>query len=278
MRQLRVILLSLLTVAALAACGPVIETRYSYSPPPGSGGMSCIQQCEAGRFQCVRDARYSVDACKASAQRRAEDAYHRYLRTLRKGEKPEYSLSYFDNSYQCQSSESQCKPDYNDCYAACGGQVTARQICTSGCEQLKPPQPPGVQVGPTLVNGNPVRTQPAKPVSTPARPATVLPDAGPVQGTARLAQRYRVKGTNGDDITYGGTVTVRPEGDRYRMRWDIDGVIYNGTGKLTGNRLVIDGSSEGGSFRYDLRVAPDGTVSGRWSGDEGDGTETWSPA
>ncbi|WP_146208830.1 hypothetical protein [Azospirillum sp. TSO22-1] len=280
MRDLRLFLLSLLAAVALTACGPMIETRYAYTPPSGGNGMACIQQCEAGRFQCVREARYSVDACKADAHRRAERSYNRYLSTLRRGEKPQYSLSYFDNSSSCQSSEAQCKVDYNDCYAACGGQVAATRICTSGCEQLKPPLPPGAQVGPTLVNGVPVRTPaPVRTASAAPRPAKAMPDLAPSPPmSGRLAQRYRVRGTNGDDITYDGTVTLRPDGDRYRMRWDIDGVIYNGVGTLTGNRLVIEGRNDGEPFRYDLRVAPDGTVSGRWTGDEGEGTEDWSPS
>ena len=55
-------------------------------------------------------------------------------------------------------------------------------------------------------------------------------------------------------------------------------MVYDGVGTLAGNRLVIEGRHEGESFRYDLRAAPDGTLAGRWTGDEGDGTEAWRPS
>lgn len=277
MRNLQHVLLSLIAAAVLAACGPVVETRYSYTPPGGSGGMACIQQCEAGRFQCVREARYSQDSCKAAAHERAERAYHRYLRTLRRGEKPKHSLSYFDNAYTCQNVEAQCKTDYHDCYAACGGQVVAQRICTSGCEQLTPPLPPGSPLGPALVNGTPMRTAPVRTAKAAVPSFGTAPDAAPSKGMARLAQRYTVNGTNGDDITYSGTVVLRPSGNRFQVRWDIDDVVYNGVGTLIGDRLVIEGRNDGEAFRYDLRVAPNGTLSGDWSGDEGEGTEDWSP-
>lgn len=283
MRDVRRVLLSLMVAVLAAACGPVIETRYSYTPPPGGGGMACIQQCEAGRFQCVREARYSQDSCKADAHRRAEHAYHHYLSTLRRGEKPKYGLSYFDNSYSCQNVESQCKVDYNDCYAACGGQVVAQQICTSGCEQLKPPMPPGTAVGPALVNGSPMpmqsmRSQSMRTAEAAPRSGKMMKEAAPSAGMARLAQRYTVSGTNGEDITYEGTVTLRPNGDRFQVRWDIDNVVYNGVGTLVGNRLIVEGRHDGEPFRYDLRIASDGSLSGSWTGDEGEGTEDWEPS
>lgn len=288
-RDPRRFILLVLVAAALAACGPTIETRYSYTLPANPSGMACVQQCEASRSVCVRESRYSLDMCKEEAHRRAEREYHAYLRTLRRGEKPEHGPSYYDTSYSCKSVEWQCKREFNDCYAACGGQVVTQRFCTSDCDQLKPPVPLHAQVGPTLVNG--VAQHPPRPVAqkTP-QTAAQRPYAGAPAGTGAglpagtevvlLAQRYRITGVDYDGSDYEGTVTVRPEGGRFRFRWTIGSEIYNGVGTLAGDRLTIDGSQEGEPFRYDLRLFPDGSLMGKWtSGDDGErGSEEWRPS
>lgn len=281
MREMRRLILFVFVAAAMAACGPTIETRYSYTPPAGSGGMVCVQQCEVSRSACVRESRYSVEICRDEAYRRAEREYHAYLRTLRRGEKPAYSLSYFDTSYNCKSAEGQCKREFNDCYAACGGQVVTQRFCTSACDQLKPPLPLHAQVGPTLVNG--IAQPPARPATPRAGTSSIgkPPLSGVPAGTEvkLLASRYRVNGTDYDGSGYQGTVTVRPEGGRFRFRWSIGSEIYDGVGTLDGDRLTIDGSQEGEPFRYDLRLFSDGSLMGKWTsgGDDERGSEEWRP-
>ena len=262
----------------MAACGPTIETRYSYKPPSGSDGMGCVRECEQSRAYCAATSQVSYQNCRADALRRAEIDYRYYLRSLRRGEKPRHSISYYDNSSSCSSDEWRCKAGFNDCYAACGGQVVVQRFCTSECDQLVPPVAPFAQVGPTLVNGIAVRQPPSAAVRTgKAAAASAL---SPSRDAARLAPQYSISGINYDDSGYDGRVTVRPDGERYRVRWDINGEIYQGVGTLTGNRFVIEGRNEGERFRYDLRVSPDGSLSGKWTteDDEDRGSEEWSPS
>ena len=276
---LRLILL-VFVAAAMAACGPTIETRYSYTPPANPSGMACVQQCEASRSACVQEARYSQDMCRLDARRRAEQEYHAYLRTLRRGERPQHGVSYYDTSYACKSATWQCKSEFNDCYASCGGQVITQRFCTSDCNQLTPPVPLHAQVGPTLVNG--IAQRPARPpAQTGGEAAAQRPFPGAAAGTevVFLAPRYRISGTDYDGSEYDGTVTVRAEGGRYRVRWNIGSEVYNGVGTLSGDRLAIEGSHEGDPFHYDLRLFPDGSLMGKWTsgGDEG-GSEEWRPS
>lgn len=279
MRDLRLLILSLLVAVTTAACGPTIETRYSYQPPSSSAGLGCVRECEQSRAYCVATSQVSLQVCRADALRRAEYDYRAYLRSLRRGEKPRHSISYYDNSSSCRSDEWRCKAGFNECYAACGGQVTTQRFCTADCDQLSPPVAPYTQVGPTLVNGVAVRQSPQTAART-AKAAAVTRRASSSAEAGRLASRYSISGTNPDDSDYEGTVTVRSDGERYRIRWDIGSEVYHGTGTLSGSRLVIEGRTEGEPFRYDLRVSPDGGLSGNWTtgDDEGRGSEEWSPS
>jgi len=278
MNRVRTLLLTGLLALITAACGPSIETRYSYRPPSTSSGMACVQQCEQSRMYCQSSQQVAYQSCKADAMRRAEIEYRAYLRTLKRGEKPSRSISSFDNSYQCGSREYECKSVYNDCYAGCGGQVTAQRICVSGCDQLKPPAPPYTPVGPALVNGVPVNAARA-PANTPRAPS-VAAGSGMVE-VQSLASRYRVRGTNPDGSAYRGTVALTREGNRYRIVWSIDGETFRGTGTLSGNRLVVESKSDGEVTRGELVVGADGTLSGPWMVDddpEEAGTEEWTPS
>lgn len=163
--------------------------------------------------------------------------------------------------------------------------MVTQRFCTSDCDQLEPPLPPLAQVGPTLVNG--VAQRPPVPAiqkttagQNNAGKAAQRTSAAPV-GTevVFLASRYRIRGIDHDGSEYDGTVTVRPEGGRYRIRWSIGSEIYNGVGMLAGDRLSIDGNSDDDQFRYDLRLLSDGSLTGTWtSGGDERGSEEWSPS
>jgi len=277
MKSLRTLLLSALLAVLVTACGPSIETRYSYRPPSTNAGMACIQQCEHNRMYCQSSQQVAYQNCKADAMRRAEIEYRAYLRTLKRGEKPNRSISSFDNSYMCGNREYECKSVYNECYSACGGQVTAQRICVAGCDQLKPPVPPYSPVGPALVNGVPVA---ARPQSTAPRMPSAAAAPGGVE-VRSLASRYRVRGTNADGSAYRGTVALTRDGNRYRVVWTIDGETFRGTGTLSGDRLLVESTSDGEVTRSEMVVSADGRLSGPWMVDddpEDSGTEEWTPS
>lgn len=277
MKTVRTLLWGLLALL-VTACGPSIETRYSYRPPATSSGMACVQQCEQSRLYCQSSQQIAYQNCKADAMRRAEIEYRAYLRTLKRGEKPSRSISSFDNSYQCGNREWECKSVYNDCYAGCGGQVTAQRICVSGCDQMKPPVPPFTPVGPPLVNGMPVAAA-RTPSTTPRVPSAAMAPGG--VEVRSLASRYRVRGTNSDGSSYSGSVSLARDGNRYRVTWTIDGETSRGVGTLSGNRLVIESTTDGEEVVSEMTVGPDGRLSGPWSvvdDPEDSGTEEWTPS
>ncbi|HEY0833911.1 MAG TPA: hypothetical protein VGE72_08395 [Azospirillum sp.] len=280
MKTMRTLLLSCLLALVVTACGPSIETRYSYRPPSTNAGMACIQQCEQNRMYCQSSQQVAYQNCRAESMRRAEYEYRAYLHTLKRGEKPKRSISSFDNSYMCGNREWECKSAYNDCYSACGGQVTAQRICVADCDQLKPPVPPYSPVGPALVNGVPVAN--ARPQSTAPRvPLTAASPGAESVEVRSLASRYRVRGTNSDGSTYSGTVALTRDGSRYRVTWDIDGERYRGVGTLSGNRLLVESTTDGEVTRSEMVVSPTGTLSGPWTVDddpEDSGTEEWTPS
>lgn len=152
---------------ALAACGPVIETHYDYTPPSQQGGMQCLSQCQKGQNQCTRNATAERSECRyredqrvsdenARAQgnyeyeldqylyekRRAEKARQRFFRVngTYEGapglpERPDAPYERTASYYQCEDIGSQCVGQFNMCYSSCGGQVRERQVCVANCEE-----------------------------------------------------------------------------------------------------------------------------------------------
>jgi hypothetical protein len=94
--------------------------------------------------------------------------------------------------------------------------------------------------------------------------------AGPVSS---LAGTYRATGQNPDGSHYSGTVTIRQDGGAYHLAWRVGNTGYKGTGKLSGNVLVVDW---GAATPVVYAVTDDGTLKGLW--EAGKGEETLSPA
>lgn len=135
-----------LSAIILTACGPVIETHYDYMPPSSQAGMQCVLSCQQAQNQCQRDAAEAVEECRYQEDRRVEDAYaearERYDRDLllyaaspEKFSKPAEPTKGYPSYYQCDNRGSQCQPNFNMCYRACGGQVAERQVCVANCEE-----------------------------------------------------------------------------------------------------------------------------------------------
>ncbi len=145
MHQMGKWLLAMLSVAALTACGPVIETHYDYLPPANSGGMQCVAGCQEAQNQCNQYAAEATNQCRYDEERRVEREYseakERYDRDLllyaaspEKFSKPTEPTKGYASYYQCDNQASQCAPNFNMCYRACGGQVSERQVCVANCE------------------------------------------------------------------------------------------------------------------------------------------------
>ncbi|MFD2182534.1 caspase family protein [Rhodoplanes azumiensis] len=83
--------------------------------------------------------------------------------------------------------------------------------------------------------------------------------------------RYRVAGRNADGSRYSGTLTLRREGDLYRLNWKV-GSSYQGTGRLDGNILTVDW---GAATPVVYALGSDGRLTGLW--EAGRGEEVLTP-
>lgn len=97
---------------------------------------------------------------------------------------------------------------------------------------------------------------------------------------AQRSGTYAVEGTGPDGSRYTGSVQLTATGpETWRATWRVAGEVTNGIGILMNGMLAFGyyAQRETGTAVY--VVAPDGTLSGRWtSGPNGGvGTERWLP-
>lgn len=140
-------ILSVFTVfLGLAACGPMMETRYDFKPPTTKSGMQCVQTCQADQSQCLEHARHEKETCRRDIDRKIEHEYRKakddyivalklYAKDPSKFAEPKEPSRGYPNYYQCDQAGSQCVPQYQMCYRSCGGEIREYQVCTANCEQ-----------------------------------------------------------------------------------------------------------------------------------------------
>ncbi len=126
-RNVGVFFLGMWPLLFLIGCGPVYKTEYTYRPPQGPQALNCIMQCDNIKRQCYTNEDFSVRACE-DENRIARLEYERCV-----------SMKYdrcWDRSYYCNSADYlYCDEEYRICYQNCGGLITSREICVSGCEK-----------------------------------------------------------------------------------------------------------------------------------------------
>lgn len=100
-----------------------------------------------------------------------------------------------------------------------------------------------------------------------------FPTLAPAETNAGVNGTYNVRGTNSNGSTYSGTAEVVAQGTSVRMSWVIaNGDKFKGTGKIEGNRLVVDW---GQKYPVIYEVGRGGVLNGKW--DNGRGSETLTP-
>ena len=125
---------------AVAGCGPIYETVYSYQPPRSAQGQQCATQCQQIDQYCKQNCRLKEDSCRGDASRQASYEYDRYVREQqRRHQEIKKSVSDFNYGYcsSASSCEEGCGNDFRICFTNCGGVVTARQECTMFCDQAR---------------------------------------------------------------------------------------------------------------------------------------------
>ena len=117
--------------ALLWGCGPIYDVRYEYEKPPGADRL-CFSQCITGRSHCRQLGRL------ADANR---DRDHSLCVALASGEKDDKRRA--KRMAECNFAlpthgydhGADCEADYNDCFIACGGTVTAIEECVANCDR-----------------------------------------------------------------------------------------------------------------------------------------------
>lgn len=135
MRRLLALLTIVCSVCVLSACGPIYRTDYAYVPPKSNSGKMCITQCLTNKSMSEQMCQMRNDNCRAQARQDALYQYESYKRDRHAMGKPvRKTLSDFDTSYMC-SNSCDTTPQYNACYASCGGQIFEHQTCTAFCDK-----------------------------------------------------------------------------------------------------------------------------------------------
>lgn len=133
----RALALALLALGTLAACGPIYETQYFYTPPEAETALVCTNQCRQIGLLCQQNCDLRYDSCLAEARADAARDYDYYVRRREaEGKSIDRTLRDFDYSYRCTSSsgcKNACVNEFNVCYQTCGGAVTAQQVCVAFC-------------------------------------------------------------------------------------------------------------------------------------------------
>lgn len=141
MRLMKAVLLLVGLLPALAACGPIYDTQYTYHQPDDRRGQACTASCEADQSQCSYQCSRETQDCENERRQIAERDFRRYERYQRNNDLPVEKSEYdFMPSYSCpweSECTNVCEAEYRACFTGCGGEIEARQVCVMGCDQVK---------------------------------------------------------------------------------------------------------------------------------------------
>jgi hypothetical protein len=116
----------------LTSCGPIYETRYTFSPPRSGEGRNCTYQCEHSKQQCREIEEMRAQRCEEHSRWETE----RCQRDLERRGKKEHWYSCGGDS--CSADYDRCESSYRSCYESCGGRVNSEEVCTMNCEKAPP--------------------------------------------------------------------------------------------------------------------------------------------
>ena len=125
--------------ALLAACGPIYNTEYTFTPPSSARGQACVSSCEADKSGCSYSCRRQTQDCENEKSRIADREYNRYVRYRQQQGLPiERTRMSFEPSYSCpweSECTDVCEAEHRACFTGCGGRIDAQQVCVMGCNQ-----------------------------------------------------------------------------------------------------------------------------------------------
>lgn len=130
MRLLNSLLASTLGVVSCSfiGCSPVMDMRYTLTPPDSTSGLRCAAECDASRSQCEELEQAQGEQCGTGVEfdkKACSDAL------ARAGKRERW---YDCLPASCSVDNERCEQNYFRCYRSCGGRVEAEQVCVSNCE------------------------------------------------------------------------------------------------------------------------------------------------
>lgn len=122
----------------LAACGPVMGTATSYTPPSTSEGMACVSTCGQARDRCVST---YLTACTSGAQQQyqacqVQAALQQSSCLMARGLSQTPCVAprcTYGGGYCAAQAQSSCAVEHDSCYVGCGGQTHVNPVCTRRC-------------------------------------------------------------------------------------------------------------------------------------------------
>jgi len=133
MTRLILLTFAMISALALSGCGPLYQTKYTYTPPTTWQGRQCVNRCINHKSQCQARCRIETQQCRSNAMEAARPQYRKYVRAQkRQGKAVVMSLSDFADTNSCNDSCG-CMTDYRQCYNNCGGTVNSQQVCVAFC-------------------------------------------------------------------------------------------------------------------------------------------------
>lgn len=120
-------LIYLLLLIILSGCGPVYETKSSYTRPNSPEGVACTFQCENSRLSCSHNQDLKLQNCEANNR----FAKFEYQQCISKNGKDKCDEVF----HLCDVDNNSCKATYNKCYESCGGDVITRTVCVEDCDE-----------------------------------------------------------------------------------------------------------------------------------------------
>lgn len=139
---LRRLFLLIALTATVAACGPVYDTQYHFTPPADPTGRQLAGQCRVMQNMCLQNCRMQEHACRSDARAQGMMEYQAYVAERRRKNLPlKRSPESFVSTYMCDSDrcDDACADDYRGCYVEAGGQIRAQRVCVAFCDQAPPP-------------------------------------------------------------------------------------------------------------------------------------------
>lgn len=119
-----------LAVLVLHGCGPMYETVYTLTPPPGRVGLECIESCEEQQKECELYLERREAECEERQQARMARCEERVQHEKNRGAR----WTECGKTESCVKELSKCEAPFRSCYAACGGSVESKRECTAFCD------------------------------------------------------------------------------------------------------------------------------------------------